>query len=98
MTARDPAANPLILRGHTGAIYDIAISSDSRWMVTGSSYATARLWHLQTPELLEISRITVGRNLTAEEWSHYIPWEKYRRTFEQLPAGSASLPPPPADR
>jgi WD40 repeat protein len=97
LTAPDPAAQPLILRGHTGAIYDTAISRDSRWLVTGSSDATARLWRLKWPELLDLSRITVGRNLSPAEWSRYIPWEKYHRTFEQLPVPpDATDPAPPS--
>jgi WD40 repeat protein len=95
LTAPDPAANPLILRGHTGAIYDTAISRDSRWLVTGSSDATARLWRLKWPELLDLSRITVGRNLSEREWTHNIPWEKYRRTFEQLPIPTDATDPVP---
>ncbi len=50
LTAPDPAAAPIILRGHLGAIYAVAISSDGRWLATGANDATARLWDLTAPD------------------------------------------------
>jgi hypothetical protein len=35
--------------------------------------------------LLDLARITVGRNFSAEEWKLYFPGEKYRKTFPDLP-------------
>ena len=46
LSAEDPAANPIVLRGHGGAVRAVAISPDSRWLVTGSWDNTARLWDL----------------------------------------------------
>jgi WD40 repeat protein len=43
---------PLCLVGHRGHIFDLAISPDSRLLVTGSVDCTARLWDIQTGELL----------------------------------------------
>ena len=36
LSAKDPAANPVVLRGHEGAVSAVAISPDNRWLVTGS--------------------------------------------------------------
>jgi len=36
-------------------------------------------------DLMNLARITVGRNFTADEWRLYFPGEKYRKTFEELP-------------
>jgi len=49
LTAPDPAAAPIVLRGHGGPIKAVAISSDNRWLVTGSWDGTARLWDLTAP-------------------------------------------------
>src|SRR5208282_1128208 len=50
LRAQDPAANPVVLWGHDGAVYAVAISADSRWLVTGSADKTARLWDLRAKE------------------------------------------------
>ena len=85
LTAKDPTANPVVLRGHELGIRAVAISRDSRWLVTGSRDGTARLWPLQVKDLVDLARITVGRNFTAEEWALYFPGEPYHKTFPDLP-------------
>ena len=50
LSAKDPAANPVVLRGHEGAVYAVAISPDNRWLVTGSDDKTARLWDLSAKD------------------------------------------------
>jgi WD40 repeat protein len=49
LSAKDPAANPVVLRGHEGPVTAVAISPDNRWLVTGSADKTARLWDLGKP-------------------------------------------------
>ena len=46
LRAKDPAANPVVQRGHDGPVSAVAISHDNRWVVTGSDDKTARLWLL----------------------------------------------------
>jgi hypothetical protein len=46
--------------------------------------STARLWLLQVNDLVDLARITVGRNFSADEWQLYFPGEKYRKTFSDL--------------
>jgi WD40 repeat protein len=41
LSAKDPAANPVVLRGHEGAVDAVAISPDNRWVTTGSDDKTA---------------------------------------------------------
>ena len=62
----------------------VGISPDNHWLVTASSDKTARLWLLQVKDLIDLARITVGRNFTVEEWELYFPGEKYRKTFPDL--------------
>jgi WD40 repeat protein len=85
LEAKDPAANPVVLRGHKDAVTVVAISADSRWLVTGSWDKTARLWLLQVKDLVDLARITVGRNFSNDEWQLYFPGEKPRQTFPELP-------------
>jgi WD40 repeat protein len=73
LRANDPTASP------------VAISPDNRWLVTGSKDGTTRLWLLQVNDLIDLARITVGRNFTTEEWMLYFPGEPYRKTFPDLP-------------
>ena len=78
------ARDPVVLRGRD-MVYAVAISPDNRWVVTGSLDKTTRLWFLQMNGLVDLARITVGRNFSADEWWLYFPGEKYRRTFPDLP-------------
>ena len=50
LSAKDPAANPVVLRGHEGEVSAVAISPDNRWLVTGSYDKTARLWDLSAKD------------------------------------------------
>ncbi len=50
LSAKDPAANAAVSRGHGGAVHALAISPDNRWLVTGSEDKTARLWDLSAKD------------------------------------------------
>ena len=89
--SKDPAAKPVVLRGHDGEVTSVAISPDNRWVVTGSADKTARLWLLQMKDLMNLARITVGRNFSADEWRLYFLGEKYRKTFDELPGAGESV-------
>jgi WD40 repeat protein len=93
LTAKDPAASPVVLHGHKDAVNIVGISPDSQWLVTGSQDHTTRLWPLQVRDLIELARVTVGRNFTAEERKLYFPGEKYRKTFDELPGPDESVTP-----
>jgi WD40 repeat protein len=59
----------------------VAISSDSRWLVTGSKDNNARLWTLKMDELLGNARLAAGRELTAKEREMFLlPPQKTPRT------------------
>jgi WD40 repeat protein len=46
LSAKDPAANPIVLRSHAEQVKAVAISPGNRWVVTGSYDGTACLWDL----------------------------------------------------
>jgi WD40 repeat protein len=51
LTAKDPAANPVVLRGHGGSVDAVEISPDGHWLVTTGSFDnTARLWDLRAKD------------------------------------------------
>ncbi len=54
LQSADPAASKWVLRGHLGKIYDLTISSDSRWLAVAGTGAfeeednSVRLWDLKS--------------------------------------------------
>jgi WD40 repeat protein len=50
LRVKDPAANPVVLRGHDGPVRAVAVSPDNRWLVTGSADKTARLSDLRAKD------------------------------------------------
>jgi WD40 repeat protein len=76
LSAKDPAANTVILRGHQGQVDAVAISPDNRWVVTGSYDKTARLWLLQMKDLIDLARITVGRNFSNKRIEALFSWRE----------------------
>ena len=50
LSAEDPAANPVALRGHGDRVLAVAISPDNLWVLTGSWDNTARPWDLRAKD------------------------------------------------
>jgi WD40 repeat protein len=46
---QQPAAAPIVLNGHEGAVQTVALSPDNQWLVTGSADNTVRLWNMANP-------------------------------------------------
>ena len=67
LNASNLTESSITLYGHTGGIYMTAISSDARWIVTGSDDSTVRLWPFEVDELLKLGLRLAGRELTADE-------------------------------
>jgi len=62
LRAANPAANPLVLRGHDDNIRALAFSSDGNWLATGSDDYTARLWNLHAANPASDSVVLPGHD------------------------------------
>lgn len=61
LTTMSSGPRPLkYLRGHTGAVYDVAISPDSSWIASASADQTIRIWDIASGDLLFTLTAHVG--------------------------------------
>ena len=68
---------------HDSRVYSVAFSPDGQWVATASG-RTARVWVV--PEnLVDTLCSGLTRNLTRQEWVHYLGDEPYRKTCRNLP-------------
>ena len=63
--AKDPSTYSRVLRGHQRRIMSMEISSDDRWLITGSVDNTVRLWDLTARDIESSSKV-LGRPSTEE--------------------------------
>jgi WD40 repeat protein len=91
LSAPDPSAASIILRGHKHYLSAAAFTPNGRWVVTADGVfgvenkpPTAIMWTLRMEDLLRDARRAVGRNLDFEEWSQYLSEQPYRRSFPEI--------------
>jgi WD40 repeat protein len=63
----------------------VAFSPDGFRMATGSDDGSARVWIVETTQLIEQALERLTRNLTDREWRRYFGAEPRRRTRADLP-------------
>jgi len=81
VATRQPIGQPLT--GHTGGVFDLAFSLDSKTFASGDVSGTIILWDVDPESWIEISCQRAGHNFTRAEWAKYFPNQEYRKTCEQ---------------
>jgi WD40 repeat protein len=80
--------DPLALRGHQQSVTSVAFSPCGRFLVSGSTDNTVRIWTLELEELADRVCGKVSRSLSWEEWEKSIGLGvKYQCTCPELPRG-----------
>jgi WD40 repeat protein len=70
---------------HPSEVTAVAFSHDGRYLGTTSRDQVARVWFTSHEDLIEEACKRLPRNLTLDEWRHFIGEEPYRRTCPSLP-------------
>jgi WD40 repeat protein len=72
LRAADPSAGSLVLKGHANPVTFLAVSPDSRWLVTGASFVgkfdrAARLWDLEAADPSAVHAVLGGHSGSVEQ-------------------------------
>lgn len=80
------AGRPIARMIHDDYVISVAFSPDGRYIVSGSSDSTARVWRWQPQDLITNACAYMPRNLTRGEWQLYIGDAlPYEAVCENLP-------------
>jgi WD40 repeat protein len=74
------------LEHHIASVTGLAFSCQGNWLASASYDQSVRLWLVRPDDLVNEACSRLTRNLTLEEWQHYIgDDEPYRKTCPELP-------------
>ncbi len=79
----DTGTQLIILSGHTDGILHAEWNSDETRILTDSYDGTVRQYYTQMEDLLRVACERVPRNMTEEEWQHFMKDEPYRPTCDK---------------
>jgi WD40 repeat protein len=84
------STNPIVLLGHTDSISGLAFTPDGGYLISASWDGHVRRWTLDLEKVAAQICQSIGRNLTADEWSQYLgTWEEaYHATCPEFPIPS----------
>jgi WD40 repeat protein len=84
----DPDQTPILLEGHEQSVTSVAFSPDGKTLASGSYDNTIYLWITRTQVLADMVYQKVLRNLTIEEWKHFMGEDiPYEQICPNLPPG-----------
>jgi eukaryotic-like serine/threonine-protein kinase len=95
----DTGGPAFTLRGHGGAIHQLAVTPDGSRVVTGSADRTIRVWPVRTPEFVEVPLTQLAHTALALSGDGTrIAWSDYKQFAAQLGNGFGvrAVPVPPA--
>jgi len=64
--------DPLTLYGNSGAVYDVEISPDGKYVVSVGRDPTVRVYVLEIAELIQIAKSRLTRTWTTDECKKYL--------------------------
>jgi WD40 repeat protein len=67
-----PEDLPIVMDNNNGNIWDVAFTSDSRFLLASCNSGEIRVWPTDSRSLAEQVCPKVSRNMTPEEWSLYV--------------------------
>ena len=73
---------------HRNDVNAVAFSQDENYLVTVSDDNIVRVQPWRSPDLVDRACNYLTRNLTEEEWNHYLGDEPYRKTCPNLQSGA----------
>jgi WD40 repeat protein len=76
------------LTGDTAVVTSLAFTADGATLYSGSADGTIRRWNVDLSAWPRIACQIANRNLTQQEWQHYLGDATYQKTCPDYPAGS----------
>jgi WD40 repeat protein len=80
---KEGTGEPVVL-AHGGSVWSLAVLADGR-LASGGEGGQIKLWLVDEQKLIAALCLRAGRNLTKDEWAHYIgsdtPWQPSCRSL-----------------